>query len=272
MSTARQHNNRSGLENGVSSSISVQVKCGNQKSQKHTRECWRGQVGRPGKMGVSEKYDPGRNDSISFLLFEGMNTSRGQEIHNRFHKLQSKHPLMERINVHLLSIYNSVITHRSCSSRCEVHTCRKCSRCVNWLVCWVRSELDLRNSASWITGAKEKLWESPKVVGLSLICLKWGLVHIKARARVVVQHTHTYTTFLIRLCTSLFGDNWNGQITGGGMVEVSMEVSAWRVLACNQIPQRELVQGVCPLKPVCWPSDECIWGRGFGRLVDCADG
>lgn len=35
------------------------------------------------------------------------------------------------------------------------------------------------------------------------------------------------------------------------MAEVSMEVPAWRVLACNQIPHRELVQGVCPLKPVC---------------------
>lgn len=51
-----------------------------------------------------------------------------------------------------------------------------------------------------------------------------------------------------------------------------MEVPVWRVLACNQILHRELVQGVCPLKPVCWLSDEFIWGRGLGKLMHRVDG
>lgn len=38
-----------------------------------------------------------------------------------------------------------------------------------------------------------------------------------------------------------------------------MEVSEY--IACNQIPPRELVQGVYPLKPVCWLSEEAEWSE-----------
>lgn len=156
------------------------------------------------------KDDPVGNESIFLLLFEGMDTSRGQEI-NRFHKLPWKHSLMEHINIHLLPVYKNVIT-------LLFQTCRKSIGCVKQLVCWVRSKLELRNSASRITEAKEKL-RKPEGgwFKLKLLLMAPGSLQGQSSCwRSAVQHTHTHThTFLTVLCASLLGDNWNGQIKNG---------------------------------------------------------
>lgn len=57
------------------------------------------------------------------------------------------------------------------------------------------------------------------------------------------QHTHTHFPHCSLCITIRRQWTWTNQLK---MAEVSMEVPVWRVIACNQIPSRELVQGVYP--------------------------